>query len=342
MLSSRHITREGHTPNRGFTIFEVVIAVVIVGILASVAVLAVDSAREGAQRSACAVDREAVSLALRGWAVDHPGRIDVTEAELVDFGLLETASDLHDVIDVNTVTPTGPCVVDAAATTTTTTTTATTTATTTTTTSVAFATTTSSTTTDAITTTTIAQPGAWQVVQGQAPVIAGASVSYSSYGSVINRTPAGADGTISVTASVAAGNGYGIWFRTRVAAGAIVSGYTLQWDLGYRTGPDAAPNLVLRKWGTAPGAAFGECSVPIANIPIPADLRNADPHRVTIHLNGAVFVASIDGREVLRVNDLTAATNKVCSTKPLPDGTSFGYRVWSVPVAVTFTSPSLS
>jgi hypothetical protein len=185
-------------------------------------------------------------------------------------------------------------------------------------------------TTLAPTTTTIPQPAAWNVITGT-PSVNGSAVTIAGAATMTNLQPMGADGTLSVTSTFSRGNGYGIWLRSALVGGAINSGFTFQWDVGYGN------KFVLRLWGPERFTPYLECSVPVAAVPIPSAMLNARPHSVSITLSGQSLTASVDGTVVMTVDNLTSASKQACPNKPVPSGSLVGYRTWSYDTNVTFT-----
>jgi general secretion pathway protein G len=299
---------------RGYTIVEIIVVIVILGIIAAVVVFAVRRMDESAQREACTADRKTVEKAVQSWVALNSGRGDPSEPDLVDGQLLRQESQLHDVIN-GSVVPVGRCSegsLVAAATTT-----------------IAPTTTTTTTTTIAPTSTTIPQPAAWNVITGT-PTVNSSSVTIVGSATMTNLQPMGADGTLSVSSTFSRGNGYGIWLRTALVGGAINSGFTFQWDKGYGN------KFVLRLWGPERFSSYLECSVPVSVAPIPPAMLDARPHTVSITLSGQSLTASVDGTVVMTVADLTSAAKSACANKPVPSGTLVGYRTWSADTNVTF------
>lgn len=89
----------------GVSVLEVIIVVLIVGLLASVVVVAVGGLRADAADTGCAADRRALAVAVESFAAEHgTGPIPATgtdhdrfELTLVDVGLLRAASSTHDI-----------------------------------------------------------------------------------------------------------------------------------------------------------------------------------------------------------------------------------------------------
>ena len=103
--------------DRGFSLVEILVVVVILGIIGTISVFVVRGMSTDSETVACNEDRNLLTTAAESYfaqfdessipSVDPivPGRIGVTpEATLVEVGLLATASELHDVAADGVVT----------------------------------------------------------------------------------------------------------------------------------------------------------------------------------------------------------------------------------------------
>lgn len=100
------MTNTVHTndPDRGSTLVELLVAILIVGVLASVVVFAVGGMRTSAGETACEIDHRQLAVAAEAYAAVHGiSSIEPTgasgdryEQTLVDGGLLRNASGMHD------------------------------------------------------------------------------------------------------------------------------------------------------------------------------------------------------------------------------------------------------
>jgi prepilin-type N-terminal cleavage/methylation domain-containing protein len=145
--------------DRGFTLVELLIVIVILGVLSSVSVFAVRGISSRGEAAACQADVKTLETAIEVWRVKHPGTDTVSEDDLVQAGHLRSPSTRYDVIDALTIVPTagGACVGQPAAGSTPVTTSVSPTTTMTSTTTMATTTTVSATTT----TTSGPCPGGW-------------------------------------------------------------------------------------------------------------------------------------------------------------------------------------
>jgi prepilin-type N-terminal cleavage/methylation domain-containing protein len=118
--------------DRGFTLVELLIVIVILGVLSSVSVFAVRGISSRGEVAACQADVKTLERAIEVWRVQHPGTDTVSENDLVLAGLLRSPSTRYDVVDALTIVPTAGkgCTSQAAATSTPTPTTTTATTTT--------------------------------------------------------------------------------------------------------------------------------------------------------------------------------------------------------------------
>lgn len=69
--------------DKGFTLVELLIVIVILGILATVTVFAVRGITDQGQTSACAADQQTMEVALEAWYAQNGTTADPTEADLV-------------------------------------------------------------------------------------------------------------------------------------------------------------------------------------------------------------------------------------------------------------------
>ena len=96
--------------DRGFTLVELLIVIVILGILATVTVFAVRGITDKGQKSACAADSKTLEVAVESYFAQNGGTT-VSEAGLVTAGLLRAQSTTYDVASDGTVSATagGKC-----------------------------------------------------------------------------------------------------------------------------------------------------------------------------------------------------------------------------------------
>lgn len=101
--------------DRGFTLVELLIVVVILGILATVTVFAVRGITDKGQESACDTDMRVMETAVETWYADQTSATagDPTEAGLVTAQFIRAQSTLYNVGAAGTVVPQpgGACVV---------------------------------------------------------------------------------------------------------------------------------------------------------------------------------------------------------------------------------------
>ena len=103
-------TIEVEEKDKGFTLVELLIVIVILGILATIVVFAVRGITDKGKSSACAADAKTLEVAVEAYFAQYTGTT-VTEANLVTVGLLRQQSANYDVsADGKTLTATGSCV----------------------------------------------------------------------------------------------------------------------------------------------------------------------------------------------------------------------------------------
>jgi general secretion pathway protein G len=93
--------------DKGFTLVQLLIVVVILGILATVTVFAVRGITDKGQESACDTDKRVLEVAVETWYADESAATegDPTEAGLVAALFLRSESTLYDVGAAGAVEP---------------------------------------------------------------------------------------------------------------------------------------------------------------------------------------------------------------------------------------------
>lgn len=112
--------------DKGFTLVELLIVIVILGILATVTVFAVRGITDQGQKSACDADKATLETAAETWFAQYggtaiPGTVTTTknggtisgtdpQAALVTAGFIVKASPNYTMAGAGTLTPAGKCV----------------------------------------------------------------------------------------------------------------------------------------------------------------------------------------------------------------------------------------
>ena len=84
--------------DKGFTLVELLIVIVILGILATVTVFAVRGITDQGQDSACAADEKTIQTAVEAWYAQNGTETDVTEADLVPNYMVSQSTN-YDIVD---------------------------------------------------------------------------------------------------------------------------------------------------------------------------------------------------------------------------------------------------
>lgn len=92
-------------PDRGFTLVEILIVVVILAILSTVTVFAIRGMKDDADSSACATDHKTLETALSTFEAQQPATATITEAQLVSAGYLRAESELYDIDATGAIVP---------------------------------------------------------------------------------------------------------------------------------------------------------------------------------------------------------------------------------------------
>ena len=101
--------------DNGFTLVELLIVIVILGVLATVTVFAVRGITNQGQTSACAADKKTLEVATESYFAQNssstiPGADNAARmTALVNAGLLRSASTKYTVSDTGSLTPISPC-----------------------------------------------------------------------------------------------------------------------------------------------------------------------------------------------------------------------------------------
>jgi prepilin-type N-terminal cleavage/methylation domain-containing protein len=101
-------TTEVEEKDQGFTLVELLIVIVILGILATIVVFAVRGITDKGKSSACAADSKTLQVAVEAYFA-HYGGTTITEQQLVDVDLIRDLSTNYDVDTDGDVVGVGTC-----------------------------------------------------------------------------------------------------------------------------------------------------------------------------------------------------------------------------------------
>jgi general secretion pathway protein G len=110
MHGQSHFSRDR---NEGFTLVEILIVIVILGVLATVTVLAMRGTTSQAEEKSCANEAKTLYTSIEAYFVDHSGRTipesgvgdDRYEQTLVDAEILNSVSSNYDIDEDGELTP---------------------------------------------------------------------------------------------------------------------------------------------------------------------------------------------------------------------------------------------
>lgn len=95
--------------DKGFTLIELLIVIVILGVLATITVFAVNGITDRGQQSACAADRKTLEVAVEAFYAQN-ATYPADQAALVSGGFLNSESTRYTVAgDSISPVPGGPC-----------------------------------------------------------------------------------------------------------------------------------------------------------------------------------------------------------------------------------------
>jgi hypothetical protein len=143
---------------------------------------------------------------------------------------------------------------------------------------------------------------------------------------VLAGPPTATDYTVTSTATLRSGAGYGVYVRASVDAGTKLTGYCVQVDHGYSNG-----QIVVREiLGDA------ELTVPLAHVAVPTGFTwYGTPHILAVTVKGNTMSVSLDGTKTLAIADLAAASAASVkyaygaeSTLTPPTAGGYGLRTW--------------
>ncbi len=106
LLSATTRLQRDRERDHGFTLVELLVVVVIMGVLATVSVLGVQGLTDRGQETACEADQRVLEIAIETWLSDESlSAGTLTQAALVQAELLRDESTLFEVDALGTVTP---------------------------------------------------------------------------------------------------------------------------------------------------------------------------------------------------------------------------------------------
>ncbi|MDH2903371.1 MAG: prepilin-type N-terminal cleavage/methylation domain-containing protein [Actinomycetota bacterium] len=302
----------------GFTLVELLIVIVVLGVLAGVVVFALGNVRQSAEVAACKSNATTVETAIQSYN-SLTGGTPVVTAVLLTTGPNKSLQSfpvatgyaltiVNGVLEIAAPTSATP---------------------------VAYGTPGACDGASSATPTYLASTD-WTVAAGNGVTLTGHSVNMklrsSGEGRVMTNIPLSSSNiTLSATVNFVPGSGYGIIFDESGNPSSNLSGYVFQVDAG-------AGNDFLVRYnhnGT-------ECGRALAQQPWPTGFASSASHAITLSVSGQKLSVAFDGTVLYTVPDLSQAlTNSTCSG-PMPTGTGVGLRVWGAPEQVVFSNVSIT
>jgi prepilin-type N-terminal cleavage/methylation domain-containing protein len=93
----KHVSRtddwsDKNIAQKGFTLVELLVVIIILGILAAVVIFAVQSTRENSKEKACQTEEETIRAAIAGFvAAEENNNMPTTQAQIQEFLEMETS-----------------------------------------------------------------------------------------------------------------------------------------------------------------------------------------------------------------------------------------------------------
>ena len=103
MILSLHLSRNRHTQRAGFSLIELVIVVVIIGIIGAIAIPRMSSAADNAAKNAVIADRSTLQRAIDLYTTEHEGVLPHVGAATIKvfYQRLVTKSDLDGTVNAS-------------------------------------------------------------------------------------------------------------------------------------------------------------------------------------------------------------------------------------------------
>jgi len=303
--------------DEGFTLLEMLLVVVVLGILAAVVVFSLGGVTASAEVASCNSDANVVNTAVTAYDIQTGGNPVVTPALLTTTGAPYLQSYPASTAYAITINGAGKVMIAAPVDAT----------------PVPYGTSGACSGAGSSSNAPIALAAAdWNVALGSASVTSNAVGLSSGVETRVmsTRTLSSSYFTLNAQVNFLAGSGYGVIFDETGNAATNLTGYIFQVDPG-------GGGFLVRSYNGA-----HECGVALDPQPFPSSFNPNATHLMSMTVSGDTLSVSFDGTLLYNVASLSAAQTASGCPTPSSLGTGFGLRVWSANTQLTVSNATLT